>query len=185
MRQGARTFIECGPKRALTGLTAMFRNKPHRAFASNHPKQGQSTSFLHCLASIYALQPERLQQFMSISTEENPTVSQVSSHDQTQDLETIQNKTLLFVVVLLLVLFPGGEELFSDLNISKLLSGFNGISQLSKRKRSFFVQRIVRLNKDAQTGIGHFSVVHSTSDVIQLAGKKGHFNITDFGVSPN
>ena len=101
---GARTFVECGPKRALTGfLTAMFRNKPHRAFASNHPKQGQSTSFLHCLASIYALQPERLQRFMSISTEETPTVTQASSHDQTQVLETIQNKTLLFVVVLLLV----------------------------------------------------------------------------------
>ena len=56
---------------------------------------------------------------------------------------------------------------------------------MSQEEKDRFVQKkIVRLNKDAQTGIGHFSVVHSTSDVIQLAGKKGHFNITDFGVSP-
>ena len=113
MRQELELF-ECGPKRALTGfLTAMFRNKPHRAFASNHPKQGQSTSFLHCLASIYALQPERLQRFMSNSTQENPTVSQASSRDQTQVLETIQNKDVI-VCSGASVGLPGGEELFSD-----------------------------------------------------------------------
>ena len=37
---GARAFVECGPKRALTGFVAtILKRHPHRAYYTNHPKR--------------------------------------------------------------------------------------------------------------------------------------------------
>lgn len=53
---GARVFVECGPKRALTGFTAaIFKGRPHRALATNLPKRGEVESFLDALAGLVAM----------------------------------------------------------------------------------------------------------------------------------
>ncbi len=50
---GARVFVECGPKRALTGFTvSILKRRPHRALYTNHPKRGGVWSFRDCLAGL-------------------------------------------------------------------------------------------------------------------------------------
>ena len=52
---GARAFVECGPKRALTGFAAtILKRLPHRAYYTNHPKRGGTQSFLDSLAGLLA-----------------------------------------------------------------------------------------------------------------------------------
>jgi malonyl CoA-acyl carrier protein transacylase len=52
---GARAFVECGPKRALTGFAAtILKRVPHRAYYTNHPKRGGTQSFLDSLAGLLA-----------------------------------------------------------------------------------------------------------------------------------
>ena len=53
---GARVFVECGPKRALTGFVAStLKRRPHRAIFTNHPKVGELESFDNALAALVAL----------------------------------------------------------------------------------------------------------------------------------
>ncbi len=53
---GARIFVECGPKRALSGfVVAILKHRPHRALYTNQPKRGGVLSFLDALAELYAL----------------------------------------------------------------------------------------------------------------------------------
>ncbi|MEE2750665.1 MAG: beta-ketoacyl synthase N-terminal-like domain-containing protein, partial [Myxococcota bacterium] len=53
---GARVFVECGPKRALTGFTvAILKNRPHRALYTNQPKFGGIRSFRDALAGLMTL----------------------------------------------------------------------------------------------------------------------------------
>ena len=53
---GARVFVECGPKRALTGmLTTILRRRPHRALSTNHPKVGGMRSFMDSIAGLLAM----------------------------------------------------------------------------------------------------------------------------------
>ena len=54
--EGARVFIECGPKRALTGfVTSTLKRRPHRAIFTNHPKVGELAAFDNALAALTAL----------------------------------------------------------------------------------------------------------------------------------
>ncbi len=53
---GARIFVECGPKRALAGfVVSILKHRPHRALYTNQPKRGGVLSFLDALAALYAL----------------------------------------------------------------------------------------------------------------------------------
>ncbi len=53
---GVRTFVEVGPKRALSGFTrSILGKRPHYAVPTNHPKRGGIASFLDALASLTAL----------------------------------------------------------------------------------------------------------------------------------
>jgi acyl transferase domain-containing protein len=54
--EGVRIFVECGPKRALTGFcAAVFKRRPHRALYTNHPKLGGVRAFRDALAGLLAL----------------------------------------------------------------------------------------------------------------------------------
>ena len=53
---GARVFVECGPKRALTGFAvAILQDRPHRALYTNQPKFGGVRSFRDALAGLLTL----------------------------------------------------------------------------------------------------------------------------------
>jgi acyl transferase domain-containing protein/NADP-dependent 3-hydroxy acid dehydrogenase YdfG len=55
--QGARVFVEVGPKRALHGFVEDALSRDHDdvvALFTNHPKQGDLVSFNHALCGLYA-----------------------------------------------------------------------------------------------------------------------------------
>ncbi len=53
---GARVFVEVGPKRALSGFTtSIFKRRPHRALFTNHPKIGGVKSFKDSLAAMLVM----------------------------------------------------------------------------------------------------------------------------------
>ena len=53
---GARIFVECGPKRALSGFVVqILKQRPHRALYTNQPKRGGVSSFFDTLAALFAL----------------------------------------------------------------------------------------------------------------------------------
>jgi malonyl CoA-acyl carrier protein transacylase len=54
--EGARVFVECGPKRALSGMvTTILKRRPHRALSTNHPKVGGLRSFMDGMAGLVAM----------------------------------------------------------------------------------------------------------------------------------
>ncbi|MFZ5476025.1 MAG: SDR family NAD(P)-dependent oxidoreductase [Myxococcota bacterium] len=54
--EGARIFVECGPKRALAGfVVSILKHRPHRSYYTNQPKRGGVASFLDALAGLFAL----------------------------------------------------------------------------------------------------------------------------------
>ncbi|MCP4806816.1 MAG: SDR family NAD(P)-dependent oxidoreductase [Proteobacteria bacterium] len=65
--EGTRVFVECGPKRALTGMiSAILDSRPHRAMSTNHPKLGGERTFRDALAGMVA---------MGFPTEASPATS--------------------------------------------------------------------------------------------------------------
>ncbi len=53
---GARIFVECGPKRALSGfVVSILRHRPHRALFTNQPKRGGVLSLRDSLAALFVL----------------------------------------------------------------------------------------------------------------------------------
>ncbi|MGB0638241.1 MAG: beta-ketoacyl synthase N-terminal-like domain-containing protein, partial [Myxococcota bacterium] len=53
---GARIFIECGPKRAISGfISSILKRRPHRSIYTNHPKHGGMASFQDALAALTTL----------------------------------------------------------------------------------------------------------------------------------
>ena len=56
---GARVFIECGPKRVLTGLVSnILKKRHHYILNTNHPKTGEQISFMQCLAGFRAIKSQ-------------------------------------------------------------------------------------------------------------------------------
>ena len=54
--QGARIFVEVGPKRVLSGLAAdiLKDHKDITVFSTNHPRKGDIPSFNEALGRLYA-----------------------------------------------------------------------------------------------------------------------------------
>ena len=53
---GARIFVECGPKRALAGFVVnILKRRPHLALYTNHPKRGGICAFRDSLAGLVAV----------------------------------------------------------------------------------------------------------------------------------
>ena len=79
---------------------------------------------------------------------------------------------------------PGGEEVFGDDNVRRILAGENRISRLPEAMLdAFLAKNVVRLRKDAATGQGSFEAVETREEVIRLAGVKAHFDLgADYGI---
>ncbi|HNH49139.1 MAG TPA: beta-ketoacyl synthase N-terminal-like domain-containing protein, partial [Myxococcota bacterium] len=78
---GARIFVECGPKRALSSfVAATLKRVPHRAMSTNHPKRGGLLSFLDTLAALIALGfPVRIPGDTEASTSRRATTAAIEA----------------------------------------------------------------------------------------------------------
>ena len=87
---GARIFIECGPKRVLSGLiSTILRRDSHRTFSTNHPKRGEIQSFRETIAGLTALNRFPAQQVVAASSTitQEETSPQIPKTVSTQNLE--------------------------------------------------------------------------------------------------
>jgi malonyl CoA-acyl carrier protein transacylase len=172
---GARIFIECGPKRALTGFTTtIFKRKEHYAFFTNHPKRGELSSLHDALAGLQAI---------GIISQENDNHTAV--HSSEEQISTPSQQANISIVCSGISLgLPGGDEVFNVDNFNSILRGENRISKISTRTKNHFLSKqIVRVQKNPETGQGEFIQVAQQEQVIQLAGQAEHFNLSqDYGV---
>src|SRR5664280_2231852 len=78
---------------------------------------------------------------------------------------------------------PGGERVFDDMNVAKILRGEQFIDLIPSRFRSRMVDKnIVRLVK-GEDGAGSFQTIDNTSEVIKLAARAGALDVVaEYGI---
>ena len=203
---GARIFIECGPKRALTSFSSLIlKRDPHIAIATNSPKRDEVTAFHDALAYLLALgiiPPQNIDttkstKFMTSSAgeilrlrKELHVLQENKAHQISSIQPTITPKTSLPSDIEIVCSgaslgLPGGEKVFSAQNIDSILRGDNRISAISQQsKNQFLFKEIVKLHKNPETGQGDFVHVSHPDQVLQLAGQAQGFDfLTEYGMS--
>ncbi len=193
-QNGCRIFVECGPKRALTGLTGTtLKGKSHVAIPTNHPRRGEALSFIDSLAHLLSLGV-----IESRASAPSPTAREQALAKEIADLRALLAKSsspqqntvsqpLVEVVCTGASLgLPGGSRVFSEDNIPSILRGDNRLSAISpKMKNLFLMKDIVRVQKNPDTGQGEFIEVNRTEDCIQWAGQAQAFDfIEEYSVDP-
>ncbi|MEZ4336079.1 MAG: SDR family NAD(P)-dependent oxidoreductase [Sandaracinaceae bacterium] len=205
---GARVFVECGPKRALHGMTddVLGAHDDVLALFTNHPKVGEVASFNQTLAGLWAsgfgLGDAPTAPTPSVDTP-SPAPAAVrapagpASYEQlgrilAEVLEragtgvpvgagSTRPDTTVVVSGASLGL-PGAEHVFDEENVGRILGGDTLIDVLSlKARKSILDKHITRLVK-SDAG-ARFERIEKMDEVIKLAGQAGAFDLAgEFGV---
>jgi len=193
--QGVRTFVEVGPKRALSGFVDDVLGDDVTPLFTNHPRIGEAESFNHALCGLYALghaQPVEqpvVPEEKTMQPDEN-TMAQLlhtllgqaqlgamaAAGDRDEAGEVVITGTGLGL--------PGAEKPIMDPdNALRLLRGEQLIDLVPGRFRQAILdKRVTRLVK-GEDGGGSFEVLTDPADVIKLAGRPGSFDLTEeYGV---
>ncbi len=188
--EGARVFIEVGPKKALQGFAADVLGDDIVALATNHPKLGDTTAFNQALCGLYAA-GVGVGQVDSISvatpsTLTSPTPASVVAEQavaaaagRAGDAASTAEPVVITGAALGL---PGTPRVFDDGNVARILHGEQGIDVIPTRIRHEMLDKhITRLVK-GESG-ARFETIDSPADVIKLAGRAGEFDLgEEFGV---
>ena len=205
---GARIFIEAGPKRALSGLTAdILGTRPYCAVYSAHPKKEEVMCFNELLAALYAQGLGRVVDTATsnIQGDVMSTNSEYTPNKKYEDLgravgrfleqmQSFQNgpaprQNLVedpLVVSGISLGLPGKQrDLFAESNFDDILAGHNFIESLSLEDRQRMaikhITRLVKRNNSDPT----LETLYSMEDMVHLAGFSGRFNLEEeFGVLP-
>jgi len=204
---GARVFIEVGPKKALHGFVENVLSSKDDALSlfTNHPKVGDETSFNYGLCGLWAsglgtgraAEPAAEVVAPSAPVPEpapRPTVAAGDTYSQLGHLfadflergfEIYQrggaapSQGLPVVITGAGLGLPGGERVFDDQNVARILRGDQFIDAIPLRLRSAMVDKhITRLVKTGGGG-PHFEVIESTADVIKLAARGGALDLVE------
>jgi malonyl CoA-acyl carrier protein transacylase len=209
---GVRTFIEVGPKRALSGFTrSILGKRPHYAVPTNHPKRGGIASFLDALASLTALgvpvhPPEvagsttelALDDVIRAATEVGAT-----PHAATQLAASVY-PALRDLMAAVVKAVPQSTTPVQPAQVRVVCAGASvglpgGQEVFSQDNIASILAgegRIASIGDRADTfvnrnivrlvkdgaGGASFHPVTSRGDVIQIAGTKAHFDPRDYGV---
>lgn len=190
--EGVRTFVEVGPRRAITGFVRnVIGDRPHVAIATNHPKKPGLEGFLEALA---ALASEGVQiDFKGRSetvTRPSPVEVKPELHvamgsiTRTPSAENGVSREAIVVTGVSVALpstKPTGD--LSDDLIGDLLGGKNFIGTLSEEiQQQILRKKVVRLDKSR----GQFTPLVDYSEVLQLAARVGRVNLVqDYGIDEN
>ncbi|MEN9787039.1 MAG: hypothetical protein RLZZ299_2303 [Pseudomonadota bacterium] len=207
---GARVFVECGPKRVLTNFCgAILEGRPHRAIAANHPRRGEVESLRDALAALLALgvpvaavpsaevdlfgpatvraMPRAVVNTPPVRTDAASVVHApggVAGGGTPRPSMTTGVSDVRIACSGASLGVPGGE-MFANDTIGRMLRGENRIERVGEAlEDGQLARRIVRVTKDARTGEGAFQVVEGRDGVIRLAGRKGSFSLDSWGVDP-
>lgn len=179
---GARIFVEVGPKRALTGFVgSVLEGRPHRAYLSNHPKKGGRQTLRELLAALAA-------EGLLFQADEGAQVAQPSAKAAPTEVRRARVAAATperprIVISGMAVGLPGTEKVFGEEDAyDAILAGRNLIGQISEENKRKVVQKSIRRLQKGPSG-GEFVKVERTDEVPQLAGMLGEFDLTeDFGV---
>ena len=179
---GARIFVEVGPKRVLNALTSdIFKdNIDVTLIATNHPRKGALTSFNEALCALFAAglpaNSERVQ-VPSANFPEYVTVSQPTSIDGRVPL------TGSVVISGAGLGLPGKNGLvFAEDNVTRLLKGEVLIESFPQKTRENMLnKRVTRLVKHEA---GAMMVdIDDLDATVKLAGQRGGFDpANEFGI---
>ncbi len=185
-REGARVFVEVGPKRVLNALAAdNLKDKPDTlALATNHPRKGGQASFNEALCGLYAAgvgAPD-----YGISTQTGaPALSETPSAPDRPAVKPNGFAVLTGSVVVsgAGLGLPGRDvSVFEDNNIESMLDGKMRIDLLPENiRRGMLGKRVTRLVKsEAGAVMEEITDIEST---LKLGGQSGSFDLVrDFGV---
>lgn len=173
---GARLFVEVGPRRAITGFVRnVLGDREHRALASNHPKRPGYEGLLEVLAALAVdgVTPRATGTIVVPAvTVPSVVVAAAPSAEHRADI----------VVSGMAVALPTEQPMGSLRGdpFASLLGGDNFIATLDEAsKREILHKNVVRLDKTT----GGFDALRDLSEVIQLAARLGNVDLVrDYGI---
>ena len=192
---GVRTFVEVGPKRALSGFVGDVLDDDATALFTNHPRIGELESFNHALCGLYALGHARAAR-RAETLEEIPMSNDQDTAAQLLHALLGQARASAtsaaapaapaheIVITGTGLGLPGAEKPVMDPdNALRLLRGEQFIDLVPQRFRQAILdKRVTRLVKD-DAGGGSFEVLTDPAGVIKLAGRPGPFDLAEeYGV---
>ncbi|MDX1612589.1 MAG: ACP S-malonyltransferase, partial [Candidatus Thermoplasmatota archaeon] len=186
-QRGTRLIVECGPKRALSGL-ALANLDSVDAVPTAHPRTGakaQLTQALTLLAAHGHLPapeaPEPPAPHRAGTAGGRPSRSQLTTGDR-QARPALGQPLAKVVVSGISLGLPGTQDPFAPANLDHLLAGENRIQQVPGRlKQQMANMGITRLIKDAPGG-PTLAPIQDADDVVQLAGQATLPNLKDYDV---
>ena len=131
--EGARVFVEVGPKRALQGFAADVLGDDVVALATNHPKLGDTTAFNQALCGLYAAglglgaaRRRRRATVAETTRRRRPGAAAVDDAAPAAEPVVITGAALGL---------PGAPHVFDDANVARILHGEQGIDVIPTRIR--------------------------------------------------
>ncbi len=172
-REGVRTFVEVGPKRAQAGFVgAILEGRPHRAVVSNHPKLGGLASLRLAAAHLVAAGHAPFE-----PRPEQPTRAELEGPG-----DTVWPVRAEVVCTGVAVGLPGVEDPFCEDAFDRLLSGRSLIEALDEAGLEAQLDKsITRLEKGAD-GTATFVPVTEREQLIRLAGRLAPHDLSEWGV---
>ncbi len=186
--QGARVFVEIGPKRVLNAVAAdNLKGKPDvTILATNHPRKGGTASFNEALCGLYAAGITRRESDPSIPSMQSQALSVPIQVRVTEPSVTTNKFAVLTGSVVVSgagLGLPGRNgKVFADGNIASMLDGVMRIDSLPENTRHEMLgKRITRLIKSDAGAV--IEEITDIEQIIKLAGQRGDFDLEeDFGV---
>ncbi len=178
--EGARTFLEVGPKRALKGFVDdVLDGRPGLvSLFTNAPKPGDTTALNHALCGLWAAGYGRgAQAGVSLPAAETaPAPRGALDRNETPRGSIVVSGTGLGL--------PGAEKPVMDpANAERILRGEQFVDFLPERFRRRMVEKKVTRVVKGEDGSGRFETISDTGEVIKLAGRPGPFDLpAEYGV---
>ncbi|HET8979037.1 MAG TPA: SDR family NAD(P)-dependent oxidoreductase [Solirubrobacteraceae bacterium] len=205
--EGARVFIESGPKHALQGFASdVLGDTEIVSLATNHPKQGDVPSFNSALCGAWAAglglgretgaappgRPSRATGPAPRASDPAPTrAAGATPGDELEQLfaEFLERGRRLMsspgreidteplVITGAALGLPGARRLFDDGNIARLLAGEQGIDVVPARLRREMLDKHITRLVKRDDGGAGFEAIDRLEDVIKLAARAGEFDL--------
>lgn len=187
--EGARVFVEVGPKKALQGFAddVLGSDPGVLSLFCNHPKFADAVAFNQALCGLYSAglgqgvqRPQSVAASIISTTgggaklNELPAIA--DSHENRNDFAPV-------VITGAALGLPGAEHIFDDGNIARILNGEQFIDVIPTRFRQAMLDKhITRLVK-SDNGGPTFETIDRVNDVIKLAGRGRAFDLEkEFGI---
>ncbi len=179
---GARVFVEVGPKRVLNALTSdIFKeNSGVVLLATNHPRKGALPSFNEALCALFAAGlPSKPVQVSQPVVESEKT--QIATPFELKDGRLPLTGSIVISGAGLGL--PGrSTSVFAEDNIQRLLNGEVRIEAFPDKTRQNMVEkRSTRLVKQDSGAV--MDPINSAEKTVKLAGQRGSFDpANEFGI---